>query len=108
MFQLGGGGGLFFRWGGFIFKWGVPHGGGIGVGRGFLKKNRKMPPPFMGNPDTCFIKKLSNQLYANYLFPINKTLESIKQMNFKSCLKFLSTFNVPEVYSELCQTPEMD
>ena len=31
------------------------------------------------------IKKLSNQLFANYLFPINTTFESIKQMNFKSC-----------------------
>ena len=47
------------------------------------------------------IKKLSNQLFANYLFPIKTTLEPIKQMNFKSCLKFLSSFNVPEAYSEL-------
>ena len=107
-FNGGEGGGCFSDGGASFLSGGGPMGGGIGVGRGFLKKNRKMPPPFMGNPDTCFIKKLSNQLYANYLFPINKTLESIKQMNFKSCLKFLSTFNVPEVYSELCQTPEMD
>ena len=43
-----------------------------------------------------------------YLFPINTTLESIKQMNFKSFFNFLSTFNVPEAYSEPCETTEMD
>ena len=38
--------------------------------------------------DTTFlIKQLSNQLFANYLFSINTTLESIKQINFKSFLK---------------------
>ena len=57
---------------------------------------------------TILIKRLSNQLFANHLFPTNTTMESIKQMNFKSCLKFLLTFNVPEVYSEPCQTPETD
>ena len=64
---------------------------------------------FQFDTDTTFlIKKLSSQLFANYLFPINTILESIKQMNFKSCLRFLSTFNVPEVFSEPRQTPEMD
>ena len=43
-----------------------------------------------------------------YFFPINTTLESIKQMNFKNCLKFLSTFNFPEAYSQPCETPEME
>ena len=56
----------------------------------------------------CLIKKLSSQLFANYLFPINTTLESIKQLNIKGCLRYLSTFNVPEAFSEPCQTPEMD
>ena len=46
------------------------------------------------------IKHLSNQLFTNYLSPTSTTLESIKQMNFKSRLKLLSTFNVPEAYSE--------
>ena len=54
------------------------------------------------------IKKLSNQLFVIYLFPIKTTLKLIKQMNFKSRLKFLSTFNIPEAYSESCQKPEMD
>ena len=59
--------------------------------------------------DTTFlIKKLFNQLFASFLFPINTALKQIKQMNFKSCLKFLSTFNVPEVLTEPCKTPEMD
>ena len=59
--------------------------------------------------DTSFlVKSLSNQLFAKYLYPIDTTLESIKQMNFKSCLRFLSTFDDLEGYPEPCQTPEMD
>ena len=70
----------------------------------FCKKNTSQ-----FDTDTTFlIKKLSDQLFSNYLFPINTTPESIKQMNFKSCLKFLSTFNVPDAYSEPCRTLEMD
>ena len=42
-----------------------------------------------------------------FLFIIT-TLESINQMNFKSCLKSLSSSNVLEAYLEPCQTPEMD
>ena len=31
---------LFFRWGGFIFKWGVPHGGALVLmGKGVFEKN---------------------------------------------------------------------
>ena len=53
------------------------------------------------------IKKLSNQLFANYLFADKTTLEPIKPLNFKNCLKSWSTFSVLEAYSEPWQTPEM-
>ena len=41
MFQWGGGG-LFFEMEGFIFRWGAPHGEGIGSGGDVFKKNCKM------------------------------------------------------------------
>ena len=52
MFQWGGGGGggCFSDGGASFLSGGCPMGGGIGVGRGFLKKNRKMPPPLYGKP----------------------------------------------------------
>ena len=55
MFQweVGGVGGV-FQMGGFIFKWGVPHGGSIGFGVGVSKNHNiggGMPPPTLGNPD---------------------------------------------------------
>ena len=58
--------------------------------------------------DTMFlIKQLSNQLFANYSFPINTNFESIKHVNFSGYNfenfelfhdrgpTFLSTFNCP-------------
>ena len=61
---------------------------------------------FQFDTDTTFlIKKVSNQKCDTGPKWVNTTLKSIKQINFKNCLKFLSTFNVPEAFSEPCQTP---
>ena len=74
----------------------------------FCKKNYYLNTSQVDTDTMFLIRKLSNQLFANYLFPINTILEPIKQMYFKSYFKFLSIFNVSEAYSEFYQTLEMD
>ena len=64
---------LFFRWGGFTFKWRVPHGGASVLVGGFSKKIIRcgVPPPGMIISDNG--GEFNNSLFTNMaeMFNIN-------------------------------------